>query len=38
LQDIVLRSANALRRIVDAFPDAVAACVAHESVNWALLI
>ncbi len=38
LQDIVLRSANALRRVVEGFPDGAVVLVGHESVNRALLL
>ncbi len=38
LQDIVLRSANALRRAVEGFPDGAVVLVGHESVNRALLL
>ena len=38
LQDIVLRSANALRRVVEGFPDGAVVLVAHDSVNRALLL
>lgn len=38
LQDIVLRSANALRRVLEGFPDGAVVLVGHESVNRALLL
>ena len=38
LQDIVLRSANALRRVAEGFPDGAVVLVGHESVNRALLL
>ncbi len=38
LQDIVLRSADTLRKAVEGFPDDVVVLVGHESVNRALLL
>ena len=38
LQDIVLRSANALRRVIEGFPDAAVVLVGHESINRAMLL
>lgn len=38
LQDIVLRSADALRTAVEVFPDDAVVLVGHESVNKALLL
>ena len=34
----MLRSANALRRVVEGFPDGAVVLVAHDSVNRALLL
>jgi phosphoserine phosphatase len=38
LQDIVLRSAEAFRTVVESFPDDIIVLVGHDSVNRALLL
>jgi len=38
LQDIVLRSANGLRRVIVGFPDAAVVLVGHESINRVMLL
>jgi phosphoserine phosphatase len=38
LQDVVLRSSDAFRTVVEAFPDDIVVLVGHDSVNRALLL
>jgi probable phosphoglycerate mutase len=38
LQDLVARSADAVRQVMDAHPDGVVVLVAHDSVNRAMLL